>query len=72
MRLRRRLAELEERVAALEAEPDDEEPEVPVWPKMPPKYHHGGEPVDAQALWREQVGEFAHYYEDSDEWSGYL
>lgn len=51
MRLRRRLAELEARVEALEAE-------TPVDYAMPPKPAIGGDPVEAQALWRERCVDY--------------
>jgi hypothetical protein len=62
LRLLRRLAELEERVAALEA--------ARTW-ELPSRYDLGVTPVDGQALWREASGEYAHYI-DTDEFGGYL
>lgn len=50
MRLRRRLRELEERVAALER------PDVDY--AMPPRPAIGGDPVEAQVLWRERCAEY--------------
>ena len=68
----RRLADLEARVAMLEetapAADGDE------W--KPPKHRdHSGEPLDALALWRDAVGDYAHgWSDDDDEWNpqGYL
>lgn len=51
MGLRRRLAELEARVAALEAERFDG--------AMPPRATVDSAPVDAQALWRGSTAEYA-------------
>lgn len=60
MRRRRWRAEVEERLDALEAERE--------W--KPPKYHdRSGEPVDAHALWRESVSDFATYVDDDEGWN---
>jgi hypothetical protein len=61
-RLRRRLAELEERVAELETQRHYE---------LPPRYDLGGTAVDGQALWRQVSAEYS-YYADTDEIGGYL
>jgi hypothetical protein len=64
LRLLRRLAELEDRVAALEA--------ARTW-ELSSRYDLGVGPVDGQALWREASGEYAHYIDtDTDEFGGYL
>ena len=67
-RLRRRLAALEARVAELE-----DTQIVPVWPEPPPRYDHGGTPVDGQALWRSCVEDYRQHVDyDTDEFGGYL
>ena len=66
MRLRKRLAELEERLAALET--PDEHHRLPA--QIIPKVE-----LDAQQLWREHVGDYgAHVdYGDDEGWHrGYL
>lgn len=52
MRLRRRIAELEARVEALEGKPA-------VDYTMPPRPDIAGEPLQIEALWRERCGDFA-------------
>jgi hypothetical protein len=64
--LRKRLAELEARIEALEAEPD-----VPVWPKMPPKYDLSDDP-DWDGVWRQTVEDYAASGPYVDEFGGYL
>jgi hypothetical protein len=74
MRFRRRLAAIEERLDALEAEP-----ERPVWPKMPPRYDLSDE-LDVDGIWRAQVADHAAYADDDywddmpaiDRFGGYL
>lgn len=61
MRLRKRIAQLEERVAELEQR-DQRTLPAPTIATVD---------VDAQQLWRDHVPDYASYSE-TDEWSGYL